>query len=261
MSGRPACLPTRMASVVSAAIVLMLSCAWIETPRDASAEEGAGAKVEKQASAAGGQIGDATHAFRIRAAAIVLVAAFSALAAAFAHAQAAPASSAQVAPGVIRPGTTADEAGMTQRPTGIDVEFVDKAGMIGKVERQASQLALDRSSNPAVKAFARRMVDDHGRVASELRQLGAAKGVPVQSRMLVDPAVTALRTKEGHAFDTAYVALAGTRAHEAAIRLYEAEAQNGRDPQLRAFAANALPMLNAHLAAARQLAQTVAAAH
>ncbi|VWB87180.1 DUF4142 domain-containing protein [Burkholderia lata] len=196
-----------------------------------------------------------------RPAAIVLAATVGAFAAALPHSQAAPASSAQVAPGVIRPGTTADEAGMTQRPTGIDVEFVDKAGMIGKVERQASQLALDRSSNPNVKAFARRMVDDHGRIAGELRRLGAAKGVPVQSRMLVDPAVTALRTKEGHAFDAAYVEVAGPRAHEAAIRLYEAEARNGRDPQLRAFATNALPMLNAHLAAARQLAQTLAAAH
>ncbi|WP_175968477.1 DUF4142 domain-containing protein [Burkholderia sp. BCC0322] len=196
-----------------------------------------------------------------RPAAIVLAATVGALNVAFAQGQASPASSAQVAPGVIRPGTTADEAGMTQRPTGIDVEFVDKAGMIGKVERQASELALDRSSNPDVKAFARRMVNDHGRIAGELRQLGAAKGVPVQSRMLVDPAVAAMRTKEGHAFDTAYVALAGPRAQEAAIRLYEAEVRNGRDPQLRAFAANALPMLNAHLAATRQLARTVAAAH
>ena len=138
-----------------------------------------------------------------RPAAIVLAATVGASIAVLAHAQALPASSAQVAPGVIRPGTTSDEAGMTQRPTGIDVEFIDKAGMIGKVERQASQLALDRSSNPNVKAFARRMVDDHGRLAAELRELGATKGVPVQSRMLVDPAVTALRTKEGHAFDTA----------------------------------------------------------
>ncbi|WP_175950281.1 DUF4142 domain-containing protein [Burkholderia sp. BCC0405] len=196
-----------------------------------------------------------------RPAALALAATVGALNVAFAQGPASPAASAQVAPGVIRPGATADEAGMTQRPTGIDVEFVDKAGMIGEAERQASKLALDRSSNPDVKAFARRMVNDHERIAAELRQLGVAKGVPVQSRMLVDPAVTAMRTQAGHAFDTAYVALAGPRAHEAAIRLYEAEARNGRDPQLRAFAANALPMLNAHLAAARQLAQAVAAAH
>ena len=146
-----------------------------------------------------------------RPAAIVLAATVGASIAVLAHAQALPASSAGRA-GRHPPGTTSDEAGMTQRPTGIDVEFIDKAGMIGKVERQASQLALDRSSNPNVKAFARRMVDDHGRLAAELRELGATKGVPVQSRMLVDPAVTALRTKEGHAFDTAYVALAAGRA-------------------------------------------------
>lgn len=179
---------------------------------------------------------------------------------AFSHAQAPPASSAQVAPGVIRPGPTADEPGLTQRPIGIDAEFVDKAGMLGKVERQASQLALDRSSNADVKAFARRMLDDHARIADELRHIGAQKGVPVQTRMLVDPAVTALRAKDGRAFDTAYVALAGPSAHEAAIRLYETEAKDGRDPQLRAFAARTLPVLNAHLNAARQLAKRVAAA-
>ncbi|MDR8102019.1 DUF4142 domain-containing protein [Burkholderia cenocepacia] len=192
--------------------------------------------------------------------AIVLTAAVSILTSALSHAQAPPASSAQVAPGVIRPGPTADEAGLTQRPIGIDAEFVDKAGMIGKVERQAGQLALDHSSNADVKAFARKMVDDHARIADELRHIGAQKGVPVQTRMLVDPEVTALRAKDGRAFDAAYVALAGPRAHEAAVRLYETEAKEGRDPQLRAFAARTLPMLNAHLSAARQLAKTVAAA-
>lgn len=171
-----------------------------------------------------------------------------------------PASSVHVAPGVIRPGETADEADMTRRPSGIDAEFVDKAGIVGKTEAQASQLALDRSSNPDVKAFARRMLDDHGRMTTALRRLGAQKGLPVQARMLVDPAVTTLRTQTGRAFDKGYIALAGPNAHEAAIRLYEAEARDGRDPQLRAYAANMLPMLKAHLSAARELEHSIAAA-
>ncbi|UEP31888.1 MULTISPECIES: DUF4142 domain-containing protein [unclassified Burkholderia] len=178
-----------------------------------------------------------------------------------AHAQAPAASSIHVAPGVIRPGETADEADMTRRPSGIDAEFVDKAGIIGKTESQASELALDRSSNPHVKAFARRMIDDHDRLATRLRRLGAQKGVPVQARMVVDPELTALRTKNGSAFDKSYIALVGPNAHEAAIRLYEAEARNGRDPQLRAFAASALPTLKAHLSAARALENSIAAAH
>ncbi len=178
-----------------------------------------------------------------------------------AHAQAPPASSVQVAPGVVSPGATADEADMTRRPSGIDAEFIDKAGIVGKTELQASQLALDRSSNPGVKAFARRMIDDHVRMTAELRRLGAQKGLPVQTRMLVDPAVNALRSKNGHAFDKGYIELAGPNAHDAAIRLYSAEARDGHDRQLRAFAANALPTLKAHLSAARALERAIAAAH
>ncbi|WP_260463773.1 DUF4142 domain-containing protein [Burkholderia sp. Bp8963] len=171
------------------------------------------------------------------------------------------ASAVRVAPGVIRPGATGDEAGLTRRPTGIDVEFVDRAGMAGKTELLASQLALERSANRDVKAFAHRMVDDHGGIAGALRELGARKGVPVQTKSLVDPALEALRRKEGHAFDVAYVDLVGPAAHEQAIREYETEAESGRDPQLRAFAARTLPILKEHLAAARRLSALVAAAH
>ncbi|WP_230938269.1 DUF4142 domain-containing protein [Burkholderia territorii] len=190
-----------------------------------------------------------------------MLVAFCASAFTAAHAQAPPASSVRVAPGVVRPGETADEAGITRRPQGTDAEFVDKAGIIGKTELQASQLALDRSSNPEVKAYARRMVDDHARMAAELRRLGAQKGLPVQTRMQVDPALTALRTMSGEAFDKGYVALAGSNAQEAALRLYEAEARNGGDPQLRAFAADTLSTLKAHVSAARALERSIAPAH
>ncbi|AYZ01176.1 DUF4142 domain-containing protein [Burkholderia multivorans] len=173
---------------------------------------------------------------------------------------ASPASSAHVAPGVVSPAPTGDEADMARRPSGIDAEFVDKAAMLGKTELLASQLAADRSSNAEVKAFARRMIDDHERLARELRRLGVDKGVPVQTRMLVDPALNTLRTLSGPAFDRAYVQLAGPAAHEEAIRTYEAEARDGHDAQLRAFAARTLPMLKNHLAAARALATAVAGA-
>jgi len=182
------------------------------------------------------------------------------LTAATAEAEASPASSAHVAPGVVSPAPTGDEADMARRPSGIDAEFVDKAAMLGKTELLASELAAERSSNAEVKAFARRMIDEHERIARELRRLGADKGVPVQTRMLVDPALNTLRTLSGPAFDRAYVQLAGPAAHEEAIRTYEAEARDGHDAQLRAFATRTLPMLKNHLAAARALANAVAGA-
>ncbi|MBJ9593603.1 MULTISPECIES: BON domain-containing protein [Burkholderia] len=58
----------RMRPVVSIASLLMLSCAWIATPRHAAADESVGAKLASQASAVGGQIRDATLASRVRAA-------------------------------------------------------------------------------------------------------------------------------------------------------------------------------------------------
>ncbi|WP_406806907.1 BON domain-containing protein [Burkholderia semiarida] len=67
MGGKPA--RTRRGTPIGRiASILMLSCAWIATPRYASAEEGTRAKLASQASAVGGQIRDATLASRVRAA-------------------------------------------------------------------------------------------------------------------------------------------------------------------------------------------------
>lgn len=58
----------RMPPVVRIASILMMSCAWIATPRCASADESVRAKLASQASAVGSQLRDATLASRIRAA-------------------------------------------------------------------------------------------------------------------------------------------------------------------------------------------------
>ncbi|WP_321856695.1 BON domain-containing protein [Burkholderia cenocepacia] len=67
MGSRPA-RTRRRTLVVPIASLLLLSCAWIATPRYASAEESTRAKLASQASAVGGQIRDATLASRVRAA-------------------------------------------------------------------------------------------------------------------------------------------------------------------------------------------------
>ncbi|MXN74033.1 DUF4142 domain-containing protein [Burkholderia sp. 4701] len=161
--------------------------------------------------------------------------------------------------GVIEPAPGPDDAHIAKRPQGIDAEFVDKAGLAGKSEMQASQLALEKAASPDVRAFAKRMIDDHGRVAARLRGLGVRKGVPVQTVQIVDPDVEALRRRSGRDFDVAYLAVAGPDAHRRAIRVFEDEARNGHDPDLRAFANDTLPLLRKHLAAAQALARKLGA--
>lgn len=171
-----------------------------------------------------------------------------------------PASNSHVGRDVVNPPEHANDAQIAKRPQGVDAEFVDKAGLAGKSEVQAGQLAGERSATPDVRAFAKRMVDDHGRLNEALRELAERKGVPVQAAQIVDPEVEALRGKSGRDFDVAYLAAAGPAAHRKAIRLFEDEARSGRDPDLRAFAERALLMLRQHLAQARAVAHEVGAA-
>ncbi|MEK6349438.1 MAG: DUF4142 domain-containing protein [Burkholderia sp.] len=168
-----------------------------------------------------------------------------------------PAASPSVGAEIVKPASPVGDSEIAKRPQGIDPEFVDKAAMAGKREVQASQLAIERSESPAVREFAKTMLDDHGRANEQLRVIAAKEGVPAQAAMIVDPDIDALRNKRGHDFDVAYVKIAGPAAHRQAIRLFSAEARSGHSTELRTFAQDSLPMLHQHLSAAQKLARQV----
>ncbi|QTD94515.1 DUF4142 domain-containing protein [Burkholderia anthina] len=172
-----------------------------------------------------------------------------------------PASNSHVPGGVINPSSGPDtgDAGIAKAPQGGDAEFVDKAALAGKTEVQASQLALKQAQSADVRAFAKRMVTDHGKANARLNEIAARKGMKPQVEQISDPDVEALRGKSGHDFDTAYVAAVGPDAHKKAIALFEGEARDGKDAQLRAFAQSTLPTLKHHLSMARALERKVGA--
>ncbi|WP_052653254.1 DUF4142 domain-containing protein [Pandoraea oxalativorans] len=162
---------------------------------------------------------------------------------------------------VVDPGKPRDAGPMTHAPGGVDASFVDAAGRAGMLEVQASQLALERSPSTDVKIFARQMVADHTKAGNELQQIAARKGIRVPAAAEVNPELQTLTNKQGREFDVAYVAAAGPAAHQQAVRLFEQEADAGRDPELKAFARSTLPILQRHLTMARKLATSVARAH
>ncbi|WP_322025133.1 DUF4142 domain-containing protein [Burkholderia sp. BCC1977] len=170
-----------------------------------------------------------------------------------------PASGSSVPRGIINPSPGPDDARIARPPRRTDAEFVDMAKLAGKSEIQASRLALEKSSSPDVRAFAKRMVDDHRKANERLQQLAARNGVSMHAGRIVDPDVEALRDRSGRDFDVAYVAMVGPDAHRNAIRLFEDEARDGRDSDLRAFAAATLPSLRHHLTMAQALARKVGA--
>ena len=172
-----------------------------------------------------------------------------------------PASNAHVPGGVINPssGAGAGDARIAKAPQGGDAEFIDKAAIAGKAEVQASQLALKQAQSPDVRVFAKQMVSDHGKANARLTELAARKGMKPQVEQISDPDVEALRGKNGRDFDVAYVAAVGPDAHRKAVALFEGEARDGRDPQLREFASATLPTLRHHLSMAQALERKVGA--
>ncbi|EAY72058.1 hypothetical protein BDAG_04916 [Burkholderia dolosa AU0158] len=171
-----------------------------------------------------------------------------------------PASNSHAPSGVINPSSGAGDAAIAKAPQGSDAEFVDKAALGGKTEVQASQLALKQAKSPDVRAFAKRMVADHGKANAQLAKLAARNGDEAADRADRRPRTsTPLRGKSGHDFDVAYVAAAGPEAHRKTIALFESEARDGKDPDLRAFAKATLPTLKHHLSMAESLERKVGA--
>jgi putative membrane protein len=133
-------------------------------------------------------------------------------------------------------------------------------------EMESSRMALEKSRSTAVQQFARTMINDHGRTSAKLKELttGSTTGrttapaeqmpgmLDTRHRAMLDQ----LSAASGPTFDQMYVQLQ-IQAHEEAVTLFSAYAQNGTDPSLRSFAAQTLPTLEAHLTAARALANQV----
>jgi putative membrane protein len=116
-------------------------------------------------------------------------------------------------------------------------------------EISSSQLALQRSRSPAIRSFARQMVQDHTMTSQAL-------GVPAGSAVALDARhasmLNQLAPLGGRAFDAAYGQMQ-VMAHQEAVGMFAAYAQGGVDPAMRAFAQQVLPSLQMHLTMAQRL--------
>ena len=148
-----------------------------------------------------------------------------------------------------RPSESADTAQAAASPSA-DSAFITKAAEAGAKEVAVAKIGTNKASSADVKAFAQRLDKDHSALNSELTALAKAKNVDLTARAPEPPAD--LASAEGAAFDRAFVALM-VKEHEAAISLFEGESRDGRDAEVKEWAAKQLPALRAHLAAAKGL--------
>ena len=138
-----------------------------------------------------------------------------------------------------------------------DQDFAMKAASSGLAEVEASRAITEKTTSDSVREFAQRMAEDHGRANQELIALATAKQIALPTGA-VGPhadAVTQLSGAMGADSDRRYVQDFGIQAHKEAIELFEREAREGSDAELKAFAESKLPTLKMHLEHAQKLAQ------
>ena len=126
--------------------------------------------------------------------------------------------------------------------------FVSEAAEGGMAEVQLAGLAIARSQNPEIKNFAQRMIDDHSKANDELRPIAASKSIILPKDLGANEKSLSdkLSKLSGAEFDKEYVK-AMVEDHEKDVKAFQAQAQNGTDAEIKAFAAKTLPTLQEHL--------------
>lgn len=133
-----------------------------------------------------------------------------------------------------------------QTPAESEAAFVSENGSIDLFVIRSSELALERSTSPRVRDFARTMIDDHKGTSAQLSLEG--RRLNLLPSATLRPAEQAMldQLEASTRFDADYVR-DQRLVHQQAVALDSAYAANGRSPTLRPVAAAALPIEQRHL--------------
>jgi putative membrane protein len=137
----------------------------------------------------------------------------------------------------------------------MDKAFVRKALEGGMAEVQLGQLAVQKSSNPDVKQFGQKMVDDHTKLGDEMKQVAEKMNIkPPDSLSPKDKAtVDKLSALDGDAFDKAYIKDM-VKDHKKDEKEFKQEAISASDPALKDVVSQGAQVIGQHLQMIEQIA-------
>lgn len=137
--------------------------------------------------------------------------------------------------------------------------FLAHASSANEFEIQSAQLALQASQNAAVRNFANTLIADHTMMGQQVAAAAAAGHVPMPAPGLLPAEQSMLdqlrASGTGPTFDMAFQQDQIT-AHQQGIALMQNYSASGDVPPLRAVAAQAIPVMQKHLAMAQSLVVT-----
>jgi putative membrane protein len=133
-----------------------------------------------------------------------------------------------------------------------DTSFLKKAAEGGVAEVEFGKLAADKASDPDVKKFGQKMVDDHSKANEDLMKLAKDKGVDVPNGLdaKTQKEKDRLAKLSGAAFDRAYMKMM-VSDHKKDVAEFDKMSRQAKDPDVRSFASSKLPTLKEHLELAK----------
>ncbi len=135
-----------------------------------------------------------------------------------------------------------------------DADFAVKAADAGMAEVELGKLALTKSTNADVKAYAQMMVDDHTKANDKLMSIAGTKAITLPAAMGDDHKkhMEDLAKKTGKDFDKSYMDMMADD-HGKVVDMFRKESENAQDAELKAFASETLPVLIKHEEQAKTL--------
>jgi putative membrane protein len=124
-----------------------------------------------------------------------------------------------------------------------DKRFINKAAEGGMMEVEGGRMATQNAKHNEVKRFGERMVNDHSQANNELKSIAASKGVQVPSSG---------KSMGNWKNDKEYMDMM-VKDHEKDLAEFQAEANDGSDPDVKKFANKTSKIIQKHLNMAKEI--------
>ncbi|MGN6641359.1 MAG: DUF4142 domain-containing protein [Mucilaginibacter sp.] len=143
---------------------------------------------------------------------------------------------------------------LVMKVTKPDAKFAVEAANGGLAEVELGKLAQQKASDQQVKDFGSMMVSDHSKANDQMKTIAQNKGITLPTTLSNDEQKLKdeLSAKSGKDFDKAYVQ-AMIKDHKEDIKSFKDASQSLKDPDLKSFATNTLPVLQKHLDAIEKI--------
>ncbi len=138
--------------------------------------------------------------------------------------------------------------------TNDDSKFATAAANAGMAEVALGKLASEKAVSPQVRDYAKMMIADHGKANTELMAIAKTKNITLPTTVDEEhqKKMNDLGKMTGKDFDKAYVD-AMIDGHKNTLTLMQDETKDGKDADLKAFAAKTVPVVQTHLDAVNKI--------